>query len=155
MRRAIGTVLGALYLLGCGGAESDVDAVAAPLTLVGVAHDTDDCWGGKTYLTLEADPAVPGRYQGESYSETSPIPDSPFRASSRVEAERSGAFLHVSAVETLHADKLPGWLRWCEAEFDLVWDEGPEGVALTGDWYSTDCACLGDVEFAVAETWGG
>jgi|GEM_PF-5846197 hypothetical protein len=154
MQRASVTILGALFYLGCGGAEPEVDTAAAPLTLAGVTHDTDDCWGGKTYLTLEADPEVPGRYQGESYGETSPIPGSPFRSSSRVEAERIGSVLHVSEVETLHADELPSWLRWCEAEFDLVWDEGPEGVALAGEWYSADCECVGDVELTVAEAWG-
>lgn len=155
MRRTIGAILGALVYLGCGGAESDVDVAAAPLTFTGIAGDTDACWGGKTYLTLEADPLVPGRFGGESYSESSPIPGSPFRASSRVQADRIGSVLHVSEVETLSEDELPDWLRWCRADFDLVWDEGPGGLALAGEWYSPDCDCLGEVELAVAESWGG
>jgi hypothetical protein len=142
-----------ILAVGCG-AEPQDGAIAEPLSFSGVTEDGDDCFGGTSFLTLTPDPDIPDRWQGEHFTESGPSPSQRFRSVSRVQADRLGSVLHVTELEEVSSDTLPDWLRWCDADYDLVWDDGADGAELVGDWRSRDCGCQGRAHLAMAPAWG-
>ena len=153
MRMVIGVLAALLGCLACEGAQDADTMVAQPLTVTGDAGPGGTCLGGVTHLLLEPDPEIPGRWTGESHDESAPIEGVRHRISSSIQADLIGSVLHVSDQGTLTADTLPeGWI-WCSSDLDLVWDEGPDGIQLNGEWDSRDCDCRGKIEATIVEPW--